>query len=186
MEFIFFQFPRCRFWFASFGVPTNRKTILSVSSMQYSCGYHSWKFQYDLRIPVSERSQIASCSCRRRWPNWAKGLVLPCHILAHWCPAQNKEACLKMLSLPSAELATCKCCSSVWLWHASSLQTSLNFVRSEVYTAVTMKNSVFWDKKPVRPSQETHYISATEPSWLMLCKIWGFHVDDYEECRLLW
>jgi hypothetical protein len=37
----------------------------------------------------------------------------------------------------------------------------------------------------VRTSQETHYVSAIEPSWLMLCKIWGFHGSDYEECRLL-
>jgi hypothetical protein len=28
-------------------------------------------------------------------------------------------------------------------------------------------------KHPVRTSQETHYVSATEPSRLMLCKIWG-------------
>jgi hypothetical protein len=40
-------------------------------------------------------------------------------------------------------------------------------------------------KNPVRTSQETHYISATEPSQLMLCKIWGCHNGDYEECRLL-
>jgi hypothetical protein len=40
-------------------------------------------------------------------------------------------------------------------------------------------------KTPVRTSQVTHYVSATEPSQLMLCKIWGFHGDDYEECRLL-
>jgi hypothetical protein len=26
-------------------------------------------------------------------------------------------------------------------------------------------------KNPVHTSQETHYVSATEPSWLMLCKI---------------
>jgi hypothetical protein len=49
-----------------------------------------------------------------------------------------------------------------------------------------MKNGVFWDiKTPVRTSQEIHYISATEPSQLMLCTIWGFHGGDYEECRLL-
>jgi hypothetical protein len=40
-------------------------------------------------------------------------------------------------------------------------------------------------KDPVRTSQETHYVSATQPSQLMLCKIWGFHSSDYEECRLL-
>jgi hypothetical protein len=40
-------------------------------------------------------------------------------------------------------------------------------------------------KNPVRTSQETHYVSATEPSQLMLCKIWGFRGGDYEDCRLL-
>jgi hypothetical protein len=39
-------------------------------------------------------------------------------------------------------------------------------------------------KSPVRTSQETHYVSATKPSWLMLCKIGGFH-GDHEESRLL-
>jgi hypothetical protein len=40
-------------------------------------------------------------------------------------------------------------------------------------------------KSPVPTSQETHYVSATEPSRLMLCKIWSFHGGDFEECRLL-
>jgi hypothetical protein len=40
-------------------------------------------------------------------------------------------------------------------------------------------------KNPVRTSQETHYISPTEPSLLMLCKIFVFYGGDYEECRLL-
>jgi hypothetical protein len=35
-------------------------------------------------------------------------------------------------------------------------------------------------KTPVRTSQETHYVSATEPSRLILCKILGFHGGDYE------
>jgi hypothetical protein len=40
-------------------------------------------------------------------------------------------------------------------------------------------------KNPVRTSQETRYLTATESSRLMLSKIWGFHGGDYEECRLL-
>jgi hypothetical protein len=32
---------------------------------------------------------------------------------------------------------------------------------------------------------ETRSVYATEPSWLMVCKISGFHCGDYEECRLL-
>jgi hypothetical protein len=59
------------------------------------------------------------------------------------------------------------------------------YVRFEVFTAVTMKNSILWDKNPVPTSQRTHYLSATEPSQLMLCKIRGFHGGNYEECRLL-
>jgi hypothetical protein len=46
------------------------------------------------------------------------------------------------------------------------------FVRFEIFMAVTMKNAVFWDiKNPIRTSEETHYVSATEPSRLMLCNI---------------
>jgi hypothetical protein len=60
------------------------------------------------------------------------------------------------------------------------------FVTFEVFTAVTMKNVVFCEyKNAVRTSQETHYVSDTDLSRLMLCKIWGFHGSDYEECRLL-
>jgi hypothetical protein len=40
-------------------------------------------------------------------------------------------------------------------------------------------------KNPVRTSQETHYVSATEPSRLMLCKVWGFYGGAYEEGRHL-
>jgi hypothetical protein len=40
-------------------------------------------------------------------------------------------------------------------------------------------------RKPVRTSQETHYVSATETSRLILCKIWGFHGGDHEQCRHL-
>jgi hypothetical protein len=40
-------------------------------------------------------------------------------------------------------------------------------------------------RSPVRTSQETHYVSVTGSSPLVLCKIWGFHDGDYEKCRLL-
>jgi hypothetical protein len=40
-------------------------------------------------------------------------------------------------------------------------------------------------KTPVRTSQETNNVSATEPSQVLLSKFWGFHGGDYEECRLL-
>jgi hypothetical protein len=51
-------------------------------------------------------------------------------------------------------------------------RSRLNPVRFEVFTAVTMKNVIFRVyKTPVRTSQETHYVSATVPRRLMLCKI---------------
>jgi hypothetical protein len=40
-------------------------------------------------------------------------------------------------------------------------------------------------KNTVRTSQETHYVSATESSQLMLRKISNFHGGDYEEWRIL-
>jgi hypothetical protein len=59
-------------------------------------------------------------------------------------------------------------------------------VRFKVFTAVAVKNTVFWDIKiQFHTSQETHYVSATQLSQLMLCKIRGFHGSDFEECRLL-
>jgi hypothetical protein len=33
---------------------------------------------------------------------------------------------------------------------------------------------------PVHIAQETHYVSATEPSQLMACKNCGFHGGDYD------
>jgi hypothetical protein len=67
-----------------------------------------------------------------------------------------------------------------------SVAVSSEFVRFEVFTAVIMKNAILLDiKNLVRTSPETHYISATEPNLLMLCKIWGFHGGDYEEWSLL-
>jgi hypothetical protein len=48
-----------------------------------------------------------------------------------------------------------------------------------------MKNDVFWDMKTQIISHRKHYVSATEPSRLMLCNIGDFHGSDYEECHLL-
>jgi hypothetical protein len=48
-----------------------------------------------------------------------------------------------------------------------------------------MKNVTSWDIKAVRTSQETHYVSTTEPSRLILCKTSGFRGGVYEECHLL-
>jgi hypothetical protein len=48
---------------------------------------------------------------------------------------------------------------------------------------VTMKN-VFWAIKTHFIPHRRH-ITTTEPSQLMLCKIWGYHRGDYEEFCLL-
>jgi hypothetical protein len=49
--------------------------------------------------------------------------------------------------------------------------TSCIVVRFEVLTAVTMKNVVFRDIITKFLPQRKHYVSTTEPSRLMLCKI---------------
>jgi hypothetical protein len=51
--------------------------------------------------------------------------------------------------------------------------------------AMTTKKAVFWDVKTQFVLHRRHITSATEHSRLMLCKIWGFHGSDYEECRPL-
>jgi hypothetical protein len=45
------------------------------------------------------------------------------------------------------------------------------YVRFEVFTAVTEKFRLLGYKNPVCTLQETHYVSTTESSQLMLCKI---------------
>jgi hypothetical protein len=45
-----------------------------------------------------------------------------------------------------------------------------DYVRFEVFTAVTMKNAVFWDIKPQFVLHRRNYVSVTEPSQLILCK----------------
>jgi hypothetical protein len=48
---------------------------------------------------------------------------------------------------------------------------TLNYVESDVFTAVTMRNAVFWDINTQFVPHKTHCVSATEPSRLMRCKI---------------
>jgi hypothetical protein len=53
--------------------------------------------------------------------------------------------------------------------------------RFEVFTAVTMRNAVFWDiENPVRTSEEPRHASATKHDMLILCKIWGSHGSDHD------
>jgi hypothetical protein len=49
-----------------------------------------------------------------------------------------------------------------------------------------MKNALFWDiEAQFIPHPDTHYISATDFSRLMVCKIGRIFGGDYEECCLL-
>jgi hypothetical protein len=47
-----------------------------------------------------------------------------------------------------------------------------------------MKNFIFWDVKTQFVPHRRHVTSPLELSWLMLCRIWGCHGGDYEECLL--
>jgi hypothetical protein len=49
-----------------------------------------------------------------------------------------------------------------------------------------MNNVVFWDIKPQFVLHRRHITSPLQsPAKLMLCKICGFYVGDYEEWRLV-
>jgi hypothetical protein len=63
----------------------------------------------------------------------------------------------------------CKCPCKIWGFHGGDYEEC----------------RLLWYRNQVRTSQETHYVSATDPSHLMLCKIWGFQGGDYEEWHLL-
>jgi hypothetical protein len=45
------------------------------------------------------------------------------------------------------------------------------YIRSEVFTAVIMKNAVFWDINTQFIPHRRHYVSVTETSRIVLCKI---------------
>jgi hypothetical protein len=90
-----------------------------------------------------------------------------------------------------ANLATCLTFVSIWLI-LLSFETAVEFhgATRSFMAKMEFLNTLYkiWDfhcshyencslvgyKNPVRTSQETHYVSATEASRLMLCKIWGF------------
>jgi hypothetical protein len=93
-------------------------------------------------------------------------------------------------AIPTRKVAVCDI-ETQFINHGKHITSALqrptvwSYVRFEVFTAVTMKNVVFWDTKTQLLLHRKHNISATEPSQLMLCKIWYFYGGDYEECRLL-
>jgi hypothetical protein len=57
--------------------------------------------------------------------------------------------------------------------------------QSRLGTADYEEKRILGYKYPVRTSQETHYVSATEPGRLMLGRICGFHGGDCEELCIL-
>jgi hypothetical protein len=68
------------------------------------------------------------------------------------------------------------------------MMEELRSSETSVLTRATRRNILedgILYKDVVHTSEETYDVSVTEPSHLMLCKIWGFHGADYEECRLL-
>jgi hypothetical protein len=59
------------------------------------------------------------------------------------------------------------------------------FIVHVVSWSYMIRRTPYSEKRTDLTSQETHYVSATESSQLMLCKISWFHGSDYEECRRL-
>jgi hypothetical protein len=80
---------------------------------------------------------------------------------------------------------SCELFAFLWENLLRAYQSSRHHGKFEVYTAATMKNAVLLYVKTLFVPHRKHNLSRTDPSRLTLCKIWGFHGDDYEECRLL-
>jgi hypothetical protein len=56
--------------------------------------------------------------------------------------------------------------------HTSPLQSPAGkcYVRLDAYSVVNKKNAVFWEIKIQFLPHRKHYVSATEPSRLLLCE----------------
>jgi hypothetical protein len=96
----------------------------------------------------------------------------------YWCWEVNLEFVFRFEPRSDTSAVT------KFAWNLlSSLLGSVDVgcLRSET----AMRNDVFWDTKP-----SSYFIGDIlrrryELIWIMLCKIWGLHGGDYEECRLL-
>jgi hypothetical protein len=66
-----------------------------------------------------------------------------------------------------------------WKHYNFYIITDFNDERSD------KQNGVLWDVTPCASCRNPRFGGTTEPSRLMICKIWGFHDGDYEECPLL-
>jgi hypothetical protein len=154
---------------------------------QYFCSKIKWNTTLFYLLPIYH-SRSPSCLCRR----CIKEITGPTSVIINkTLPVPELNAMSDFLLSRKWRLVTSgRACSVTVTTTSCSGEAFRNVpntnVTFEVFTAVTMKNAVFWDiKPPVRISQEAYYFSATEPHRLMLCKIWNFHGGDYEECRLL-
>jgi hypothetical protein len=96
-------------------------------------------------------------------------IYTPFPIYLHFAALSKRLSAVVMLILPLHSILETGKCILFMLWILSGHEG----------------RRLLENKSPVRTSQETHYVSPTESSRLMLCKIWGFHGGDYDECRLL-
>jgi hypothetical protein len=64
-------------------------------------------------------------------------------------------------------------------------ETKLFCIGFEVFTAMTVKDTLVWDLKPQFVPHRRHITSLLGSSRLMLCNIWRLHGGDYEECGLV-
>jgi hypothetical protein len=78
---------------------------------------------------------------------------------------------LRGVALVRTDVSEERSASFIGVTRIGELETTLAVTDiRHTFTAVTMKNAVV-----VQTPQETHYVSATEPSRLVVCKFWGFH-----------
>jgi hypothetical protein len=138
-----------------------------------ACGKSAFLKRPKYRGLISRKSVRVSGSCSPGRSTIGTGNPRPP------CPIDTRRDAWGHRDLLHADL----CSQSL----ATLSKTALHIVSSEVFTAVLMKNifRLLGYRNPVRTSQETHYVSSTELSRLLLSKICGFHGGDYEKYCLL-
>jgi hypothetical protein len=177
--------------------------------MKTYCKFHDSSLPFCLSLPVLCGARMGCSSCDLRSDTHSLGKKTP-RVAVKYLPHGDRHATRYMKHLsyivaPGCPHAWLKNTTCTLFWHRSvavaadlGITTRLGAARHDRRSSRS-KTYKIWGfhggdyeecrllgyKNTVRTSQEAHYLSATEPSQLMLCKIRGFHGGDYEECRLL-
>jgi hypothetical protein len=115
---------------------------------------------------------------RTNWPHISGESTLHSDINRPQHEGQFKDTYTRSSSVTFSACREMMQCAMTWKLRGPLIQQFSN-CRILGFNGVDYEEfSLMGYKSPVRTSQETYYIYATEPSRLMLCKICGYHSGD--------